>query len=71
MVGFRERQGQSLVDVSQTRSNLINGPETTRLCEIHIQILIIGIEKYSDILVFGKFENNWMIKLTKHRQKCT
>ena len=34
MVGFRERQGQSLVDVSQTRSNLIDGLETTRLCEI-------------------------------------
>ena len=58
MVGFRERQGQSLVDVSQTRSNLINGSETTRLCEIHIRILIIGIEKYGDILVLEKFENN-------------
>ena len=29
MVGFRERRGQSLVKVGQTRSNLINGPETT------------------------------------------
>ena len=71
MVGFRERHGQSLVDVGQTRSNLIDGPETTRLCEIHIRILIIGIEKYDDILVLGKFENNWMIRLTKHRQKRT
>ena len=51
MVGFRERHGQSLVKVGQTQSNLINGLETTRLREIHIQILIIGIEKYGDILV--------------------
>ena len=44
MAGFRERRGQSLVKVGQTWSNLIDGPETTRLCEIHIRILIIGIE---------------------------
>ena len=71
MVGFRERQGQSLVDVSQTRSNLINGPKTTWLFEIHIRISIIGIEKYCDILVLSKFENNWMITLSKHSHKCT
>ena len=35
-VGFRERRGQNLVKVGQTRSNLIDGPKTTRLCEIHI-----------------------------------
>ena len=58
MVGFRERHGQSLVKAGQTRSNLIDGPKTTRLCEIHIQIMIIGIEKYGDILVLVKFENN-------------
>ena len=58
MVGFRERHDQSLVNVGQTRSNLIDGPKTTRLCEIHIRILIIGIEKYGDILVLVKFENN-------------
>ena len=55
MVGFRERHGQSLVDVGQTRSNLIYGPETTRLCEIYIRILIIGIKNYGDILVSMKF----------------
>ena len=55
MVGFRERHGQSLVDVGQTRSNLIDGPETTRLCEIYIRILIIGIKNYGDILVSMKF----------------
>ena len=71
MVEFRERHGQSLVIVGQTRSNLIDGPETTRLCEIHIQFLIIGIEKYGDILVLGKFKNNWMIKLSKHSHKGT
>ena len=70
LVGFRERHSKSLLKVGQM-SNFKNGPETTRLCEIHIRILIIGIEKYGDILVLGKFENNWMIRLTKHRQKCT
>ena len=58
MVEFKERRGQSLVKVGQIRSNLIDGPETTRLGEIHIQILIIGIEEYGDILVLMKFENN-------------
>ena len=58
MVGFKEKRDQSLVKISQTKSNLIDGPETTKLCEIHIQILIIGIEKYGDILVLVKFENN-------------
>ena len=58
MGGFRKRRGQSLFKVGQTRSNLIEGPETTRLCEIHIRILIIGIEKYGDILVLVEFENN-------------
>ena len=58
MVGFRKMHDQSLVKVSQTRSNLINGPNTTRLGEIHIQILIIRIEEYDDILVLVKFETN-------------
>ena len=71
MVGFRERRSQSLVKVGQTQSNLIDGPETTRLCEIHIRILIIGIEKYGDILVLVQFKNNWMIKLSKHSHKGT
>ena len=63
--------GQNLVKVGQTQSNLIDGPETTRQGEIHIQILIIGIEEYGDILVLVKFENNWMIKLSKHSHKGT
>ena len=58
MVGFRKRRGQSLVKIGQTRSNLIDGLETTRLGEIHIQILIIGIEEYDNILVLMKFETN-------------
>ena len=71
MVGFRERRGQSLVRIGQTRSNLIDDPKTTRLCEIHIQILIIGIEKCGDIMVLVKFENNWMVKLKEHCHKGT
>ena len=55
MVGFRERHGQSLVKVGQTRSNLIDGLETTRRCEIYIRILIYEIEEYGDILVLVKF----------------
>ena len=71
MVGFRERRGQSLVKVGQTRSILIDGLETTRLCEIHIRILIIGIEKYGDILVLGKFVTNWMIRLREQSHTDT
>ena len=66
MVEFREKHGQSLVKVGQTQSNLIDGLETTRLGEIHIQILIIGIEDYGDILVLVKFENNWMVRLREY-----
>ena len=62
MVGFRERHCQSIIKVGQTQLKLINGPETTKLCEIHIRILIIGIEKYSNILLLVKFENNWMVR---------
>ena len=58
LVGCRERHGQSLVKVGQTRLNLINDPVTIGLGEIHIRILIITIEEYSKILVLMKFENN-------------
>ena len=54
-VWFRERHGQSLVKIGQTQSNLIDGSETTGLNEIQIQILIIEIEEYGDILVLVKF----------------
>ena len=63
MVRFKEMHGQSLVNVGQTWSNLIDGPDTTGLGEIHIQILIIRIEEYGDILVLVKFETNWMDRL--------
>ena len=63
MVGFREMCGQSLIKVGQTRSNLIDGPDITRLGEIHIQILIIRIQEYGDILVLVKFETNWMVRI--------
>ena len=57
-VRFRERRGQSLIKVGQTRSNLMDDPDTTGLGEIHIQILVIGIEEYDDILVLMKFKTN-------------
>ena len=69
MVGFRERRDQSLVKVCQIRSNLIDSPETTKHCEIHIRILIIGIDKYGEILVLVKFENSCMIILREHCHK--
>ena len=50
------------VKVSQTWSNLIDGPETTG----QIQILIIRTEEYDDILVLVKFETNWMVRLIEH-----
>ena len=58
--------GQSLVKVGQTWSNLIDGPDTTGLGEIHIQILIIMIEEYGDILMLEKFETNWMVRLREY-----
>ena len=56
-------RAQNLVKVRQTRLNLIDGPPTTRLGEIHSQILIVGMEEYGDILVLVEFENNWMVRL--------
>ena len=70
-VGFRERRGQSLLKVGQTRSNLIDGLETIELGEIHIQTLIIGIEEYGDVLVLVKFKANWMVKLKEHSHTST
>ena len=64
-------QGQNLVQVSQTKINLINVPETIGLGEIHIRILIIRIEKYGDILVLVKFETNWMIRLGEESRTGT
>ena len=71
MIRFREMRGQSLVKVGQTRSKLIDGLDTTGLGEIHIQILIIRIEEYGEILVLVKFENNWMLRLREHSHTGT
>ena len=51
-------RSQNLLKISKTRSNLIDGPETTGIGEIHIRILIIDIEEYGDILMLVKFETN-------------
>ena len=56
-------RGQNLFKVTQTRLNLVDGPVTTGLGEIHIQMLIIGIKERGGILVSVKFENNWMVRL--------
>ena len=66
MVGFREMRGQNLVKIGQTRSNLIDGPDTIGFGEIHIQILINRIEEYGEILVLVKFETNWMVRLREY-----
>ena len=39
--------------------------------EIHIQILIIGIEVYGDILVLMKFETNWVVRLREYSNTGT
>ena len=70
-VGFSKMRGQSLVKFGQTRSNLIDGPETTEFGEIHIRILIIGIEEYDDILELVKFKNNWMVRLREQSHTGT
>ena len=70
-VGYREGRGQRLVKFGQTQSNLIDGPVNTGLGEIHIRILIIGIEEYGDILVLVKFETNWMAKFREHSHTGT
>ena len=57
---------KGVVKVGQIRSNLIDGPNTTELGEIYIQILIIRVEEYGDILVLVKFETNWMVKLREY-----
>ena len=57
---------KGVVKVGQIRSNLIDGLNTTELGEIYIQILIIRIEEYGDILVLVKFETNWMVKLREY-----
>ena len=44
---------------------------TTGLGEIHIRILIIGIEEYGDILVLVKFEKNRMVGLRKQSHTGT
>ena len=66
MIGFRDTHNQSLVKVGQTRLNLIDGPDTIGLGDIRIQILIIRIEEYDDILMFVKFEINWMVRLREY-----
>ena len=48
------------------RSIKLNSLETTELDEIQIQILIIEIEEYGDILVLVKFKNKWMVRLREH-----
>ena len=64
-------RGQNLVKVSQTQLNLIDGSKTTGLGQIHIRILIIGIEEYGNILVSVKFETNWMVKFREHSHTGT
>ena len=64
-------RGQNLVKIGQTRSKLIDGPDTIGFGEIHIQILIIKIEEYGDILVFVKFKTNWIVRLSKHNHTST
>ena len=62
---------KGVVKVCQTRLNLIDGLVTSGFGEIHIQILIIRIEEYGDILMLVKFEINWMVTLREHSHTDT
>ena len=64
-------RGQNLDKVCQNQLNLVDDPVTTGLGEIHISILIIRIEEYGDILVFVKFENNWIVRLREQSHSGT
>ena len=64
-------RGQSLVKVGLTQSNLIDDSVNTGLGEIHIRILIIGIEEYDGVLVLGKLKNNWMVRLREQSRTST
>ena len=64
-------QGQNLVKVCHTRLNLIDGLEATGLGKIHIRIFIIGIGEYGDILVLGKLENDWRVRLSEQSHTGT
>ena len=64
-------RGQNLVKVFQTRLKLIDSLETTGLGEIHIRILINGIEEFGDILVLVKFDTNWVVRLREHNHTGT
>ena len=63
--------GRSLLKVGQNPINLIDGPATTRLGEIHIPILIIRIEEYGDTLVLVKFKTYWMARLREQSRTGT
>ena len=44
---------------------------TTGIGEIHIRILIIGIDEYGDILLLVKFQSNWIVRLRKQSHSGT
>ena len=62
---------QILIKIGQTRSNLIDGPESTRFGDIHIPILFVGTEEYGYILMLVKFETNWIVRLREHSHTST
>ena len=68
---MRKRRNQNLVKVAQTQLNLIDGPVTTRLGEIHIPILVVRIEEYGDTLVLVTFKANWMVRLREQSRTST
>ena len=71
MVGFRKMRGQYLVEVGQTKSNIIDGPVITGLGENYIRILIIDIEKYGIILVLVISGTNLMVVLREQNHTST
>ena len=56
---------------SHTGTEHVHHTPYSYLDDIHTHILIIGIEEYGDILVFMKFETNWMVRLREHSHTGT
>ena len=73
MVGFKERRNQSFVKVGQTRSNLIDGPETTGLGETRFMgrflvdywVLELLIENFNGEIILKYDEHHVNIDLGK------
>ena len=66
-VGFRERRGQSLVKVGQTRSNLLDGPRPLDLVKMSMNywVLELLLQNVNEEIILKDDENHVNIYLVK------